>query len=71
MDSLLPTFISWFIDTHAVWFQALVIIIMAAKAICSLTATPDPSTPMGKVYKVVEWLALIFGKMKDKGVRNG
>lgn len=39
--------------------------------VCSLvvagTKTPDPDTILGKIYKAVEFLALVVGKSKETG----
>jgi hypothetical protein len=37
---------------------------IAASAITALTPTPDPSTKLGKLYKIIELLALVVGKAK-------
>jgi hypothetical protein len=42
-------------------------IIAAASAITALTPTPSDDTVVGKLYKVLDFLALNFGKAKDKG----
>lgn len=41
-------------------------IIAAASAITALTPTPSDDTVVGKMYKVLDFLALNFGKAKDK-----
>ena len=41
-------------------------IVAAASAIASLTPTPKDDTVVGKLYKIVDWLALNIGKAKDK-----
>lgn len=43
-------------------------VIGAASAICALTKTPDPGTPLGKVYRLVEVLGVVVGHAKDAGV---
>ena len=45
---------------------AITAVIAAASAICAITPTPSDDKFVGKVYKLVEWLALNFGKAKDK-----
>ena len=40
-------------------------IVAAASAICALTPTPTDDTFVGKVYKLIEWLAFNFGKAKQ------
>jgi hypothetical protein len=41
-------------------------VIAAASAICALTPTPADDKIVGKVYKLIEWVALNFGKAKQK-----
>tara|TARA_R110000850_G_scaffold243993_1_gene368890 strand:+ start:261 stop:467 length:207 start_codon:yes stop_codon:yes gene_type:complete len=43
-------------------------IVVIASLLVAGTKTPDPSTILGKVYKVVEWASLTFGKAKESGV---
>ena len=40
-------------------------IISAASAFCASTPTPDKTTLWGKVYTIIEWLALNIGKAKQ------
>ena len=42
-------------------------IITIGSLVVAGTRTPDPSTVLGKLYKVVEIAALNFGKAKDTG----
>ena len=42
-------------------------IVVVASVIVAGTKTPDPNTVMGKIYKVVEWASLTFGKAKQTG----
>lgn len=46
---------------------AFTTIVTIASAICAATPTPDPNTKLGKLYKIIEFLAFNFGKAKDKG----
>jgi hypothetical protein len=41
--------------------------VIAASMLIAGTNTPDPNSTLGRVYKLVEWAALNFGKAKDKG----
>jgi hypothetical protein len=34
------------------------------------TKTPAPGSWLGKIYKVIEWASLTFGKAKDTGERE-
>ena len=47
--------------------EAVMGIVVVASAIVAGTKTPDPNTVMGKIYKVVEWASLTFGKAKQTG----
>lgn len=42
-------------------------IIATAGAFAALTPTPDPNSPLGKIYKIVEIFALNFLNAKDTG----
>lgn len=42
--------------------------VAAASAFISITPTPDPSTTAGKLYKVLELVALNFSRAKETGV---
>ena len=40
--------------------------VTVASAIAALTPTPKDDNVVGKVYKVIDWLALNVGKAKNK-----
>jgi len=42
-------------------------IITTAGAFAALTPTPDPNSPIGKLYKLIEIFALNFLHAKDTG----
>lgn len=42
--------------------------VTAASAFCAATPTPPPNTVLGRVYRVVETLALLVGKAKQMGL---
>ncbi|XPV77724.1 MAG: hypothetical protein ACNI27_07335 [Desulfovibrio sp.] len=42
-------------------------IVSVASLFVAGTPTPDPATPLGKAYKLIEWAALNFGKAKESG----
>lgn len=46
---------------------ALTSIVTGASALAALTPTPKDDSLIGKIYKVVDFLALNIGKAKDKG----
>ena len=41
-------------------------LVTVASAICALTPTPSDDAVVGKIYKVIEAIALNVGKAKDK-----
>lgn len=45
-------------------------IVAAASAFAALTPTPAGNSFIGKMYKVVDWLALNIGKAKDTGKKD-
>ena len=47
--------------------EAVMGIVVVASVIVAGTKTPDPNSVMGKIYKVVEWASLTFGKAKQTG----
>ena len=47
--------------------NALTAIVTGASALAALTPTPKDDTFLGKVYKLVDWLALNVGKAKETG----
>ena len=51
---------------HAVAIAGAVV--TAASAICAMTATPDPTTRLGKIYRAVEVLGVVVGRAKDRGL---
>jgi hypothetical protein len=38
-----------------------------ASFVCAMTPTPNPITPWGRVYQVIEWLAIITRNTKETG----
>ena len=51
--------------------EAVMGIVVVASVIVAGTKTPDPNSVMGKIYKVVEWASLTFGKAKQTGDKPG
>jgi len=47
--------------------DAVAIVVTVASLFCMGTRTPDPGTRLGRVYRVVELLALNFGRAKEQG----
>jgi hypothetical protein len=49
------------------WLSALSGIIASASAVAALTPTPKDDSVLGKIYRVVDFLALNIGHAKDAG----
>ena len=45
-------------------------IIVVASVVVAGTKTPDPDSMLGKVYKVIVWASLTFGKAKETGKKR-
>ena len=41
-------------------------IVMAASLITALTPTPADDAIVGKLYRIIEWCALVIGRAKEK-----
>lgn len=48
------------------YIEAALAIHAAASAICALTPTPKDDAILGKLYKVIETLALVVGRAKQR-----
>jgi len=44
-------------------------LVVAASAVAAIAPTPDPATPLGKLFKVVDLIALNVIHAKDQGVK--
>jgi hypothetical protein len=44
-------------------------VVAAASMMINGTRTPNPDTLLGKVYKMIEWASLTFGKAKQTGIK--
>lgn len=58
--------INWILGHKGELIGILTGVVTVASTIAALTPTPKDDTIVGKVYKVVDWLALNVGKAKDK-----
>lgn len=57
---------SWIIENKEEIVAVLTGAVTLASAICALTPTPKDDAIVGKLYRLVEALALNVGKAKDK-----
>ena len=57
---------SWIIEHKEAIIGILTGIVAVASAIAALTKTPKDDNIVGKIYKVIDLLALNVGKAKDK-----
>ena len=57
---------TWILENKEALIGILTSVIAVASAIAALTPTPKDDTIVGKIYKVVDLLALNVGKAKDK-----
>ena len=44
-------------------------VVAAASMMINGTKTPNPGTFLGKIYKMIEWASLTFGKAKQTGIK--
>ena len=58
--------IALFLASIPDWIEALSLIVAAASLIAATTPTPKDNTIVAAIYKVVDFLAINFGKAKDK-----
>ena len=47
------------------WSEAISILVASASVIAASTTTPKDDTTIGKIYKVVDFLAINWGKAKE------
>ena len=57
---------SWIIEHKEALIGILTGVVAVASAIAALTKTPKDDNWVGKIYKLVDLLALNVGKAKDK-----
>ena len=58
--------IDYIIENKEGVLQVITSVIAVASAVAALTPTPKDDTLIGKLYKLVDWLALNIHKAKDK-----
>ena len=61
---------SWILEHRNELIGILTGIVTVASAIAALTPTPKDDTIVGKLYKVVDLLAINIGKAKDGSKKN-
>jgi hypothetical protein len=49
------------------YFGVFTAVVALASAVAAVTPTPKQGSSLGKAYKIIDILALNFGKAKDKG----
>lgn len=54
-----------FFAAFPAWLNALLSLVAAASAITALTPTPRDDNIVGRIYRVLEWLALNVGRAKE------
>lgn len=64
--SVKKSMITWILTHQIDIVHAVTAIIAAFSAVAALTPTPKDDSWSGKLYKIVDWLALNVGKAKDK-----
>ena len=47
------------------WIEAISILVASASVIAASTTAPKDDTTIGKIYKVVDFLAINWGKAKE------
>lgn len=55
-----------FVQTQS-WFGIFTAVVALASAIAAATPTPKAGSVLAKAYALIDFLALNFGKAKDKG----
>jgi hypothetical protein len=48
------------------WFPVVTAVVTLASAIAAITPTPKQGSKLAKAYKIIDFLALNFGKAKQK-----
>tara|TARA_R110002167_G_scaffold54833_9_gene156182 strand:+ start:968 stop:1153 length:186 start_codon:yes stop_codon:yes gene_type:complete len=60
---------SWILENKEALISIITAVVAVASAVAALTPTPKDDTIVGKIYKVVDMLALNVGKAKDTSVK--
>lgn len=54
-------------DARDAILGAVLGVVASASIVINGTKTPNPSSWIGKIYKMIEWASLTFGKAKQTG----
>ena len=54
-------------DARDAILGAVLGVVASASIVINGTKTPNPTSWMGKIYKMIEWASLTFGKAKQTG----
>jgi len=65
MDTLIQSLIQTVSDQS--WFGIVTSLVALCSAIAAITPTPAPGTTLGKLYSILDFLALNIGKAKSTG----
>ena len=57
---------SWILENKEALIGIITAVVAVASAVAALTPTPKDDNIVGKIYKVIDMLALNVGKAKDK-----
>ena len=66
----LNNYMSWILEHTNELIGIITGIVTVASAIAALTPTPKDDNIVGKLYKVVDFLAINIGKAKDGSKKN-
>ena len=56
---------SWILENKEALISIITAVVAVASAVAALTPTPKDDNIVGKIYKVIDMLALNVGKAKD------
>ena len=65
METIIQSIYQFF-DNFPAWLNAILAVVSAASAITALTPTPRDDQFVGRLYRILEMLALNVGKAKDQ-----
>lgn len=71
MHEILQAVLAWVQADPSRLIDIALYVIAGASILVAGTKTPDPNTRLGRLYRLLEWLALTVGRAKDIGPRVG